>query len=172
MFRGTRANEARVSRPCIDAHLVVFEVRDDLLLDLALHLLADDRRALLEELLPQQHRPPQALVLVARAAAKLQRLLDRLGEARLLTERSLHVDQLVEERAKLLLRRRGILVSVRIGQLLDLRLEVRLARRRHRRVQDLQQLDAALDAVLPDVLDAVPGLLRHLLELIKVEDDL
>mmetsp|Transcript_20311 Transcript_20311/g.64910 ORF Transcript_20311/g.64910 Transcript_20311/m.64910 type:complete len:464 (-) Transcript_20311:17-1408(-) len=156
---------------------VVAQVARDAALDLALHLLPKHLRPLLEKLLPEPYGAPQAPVGRRRAASEGERALDGVCEAGLLAEALLRVDKRDEE----LLRRsllRGealvglaLLLLVRVREHLDLGLEVGVPGRNHRRVEDAPQPHAVDDAVLADVLDSVLRLLRHLLELVEVEDN-
>mmetsp|Transcript_48470 Transcript_48470/g.105078 ORF Transcript_48470/g.105078 Transcript_48470/m.105078 type:complete len:330 (+) Transcript_48470:537-1526(+) len=150
--------------------LVVLQESSHLRLDLALHPLPDHGSPLLQKLLPEQDGAPEALVVLAAALAKREAALDRVREPRLLVERLLRVDNLQEEVVQLLLLLRRVAL-VNVDHVAHLRLEVRVARLGGLRVEDLLQLHAADDAVLPDVLDAVLRLSRNLLEIVQVKDD-
>eukprot|EP00324_Dicrateria_rotunda_P000024 CAMPEP_0206163128 /NCGR_PEP_ID=MMETSP1474-20131121/11224_1 /ASSEMBLY_ACC=CAM_ASM_001110 /TAXON_ID=97495 /ORGANISM="Imantonia sp., Strain RCC918" /LENGTH=418 /DNA_ID=CAMNT_0053565559 /DNA_START=65 /DNA_END=1320 /DNA_ORIENTATION=- len=150
--------------------LVVLEELDHALLDLALHLLAHHRSPLLQELLPQHNRAPQPLVVSARADLERQPVLHGLREARLLAQLGLRVDDLEEEPLGRALRLVRVLALL-LPKHLDLGAQIGLARRRNRRVQHVEELDAPDDRVLPNVLDSVLRLLRHLFQLVQIEDD-
>mmetsp|Transcript_53432 Transcript_53432/g.122802 ORF Transcript_53432/g.122802 Transcript_53432/m.122802 type:complete len:360 (+) Transcript_53432:423-1502(+) len=152
------------------AQLVLLQIRGHPCLNLALHLLPYDRCALLHKLLPQKYRPPQAFVVSARAPCEAQPSLDGLGEAWLLVELLLRAHELEENAVQHSLRFRGLAV-VDVCHRRHLRLEVRLTCTCSARVEHALQPHAIDDRVLPDVLHAVLRLLRHLLELIQVEDD-